>query len=88
MRHHVEYTERAIKDLKKMDKYTQKIIVSWIGKNLEGCTAPRLQGKALSSNRKGQWRYRIGDYRLICEIQDEKILILVLQIDHRGEVYE
>lgn len=87
MTYHVVYTEKAIKELKKLDKFTQKIIISWIGKNLEGCENPRGHGKSLTANRKGQWRYRIGDYRLLCEIEDDKIIITVLNIGHRREVY-
>jgi len=64
------------------------LIVAWIRKNLEGCTNPRLYGKGLVANLNGQWRYRIGDYRIIAEISDEKITILVLTIGHRKEIYQ
>jgi len=57
-------------------------------KNLEGFENPRLHGKGLTSNRLGEWRYRVGDYRLICEIKDEEIIILVLQIGHRRSIYD
>ena len=83
----VEFTERAKKDLKKLDKYTASLILGWVRKNLEGCENPRLHGKGLVANRSGQWRYRIGDYRLIAEINDDKITILVLTIGHRRDVY-
>ena len=63
-------------------------IMGWIRKNLEGCTDPRQHGKGLTANRSGEWRYRIGDYRLIAEIQDNKILILILHIGHRSEIYK
>lgn len=84
----VEYTERAIKELKKLDRYTRQMIYSWIGKNLVGCDNPRKQGKGLTANRSGQWRYRIGDYRLICEIKDNELVILALSVGHRREVYK
>ena len=61
---------------------------AWIVKNLEGCEDPRQHGKGLTAIRSGQLRYRIGDYRLICEIQDDKLVILALTIGHRREVYE
>lgn len=83
-----EYTERVLRELKKMDAYTRRMLVSWIGKNLDGCEDPRSHGKALSSNRKGQWRYRIGDYRLICLIEDERLVILALSVGHRRDVYD
>lgn len=84
----VEYTQQAVKQLQKMDKYTQKLILSWIGKNLVNCEDPRVHGKALVANQTGQWRYRVGDYRLITEIDDDKIIILVLEVGHRREIYK
>ena len=64
----------------------RRIIRGWIVKNLMHCEDPRAHGKALTANRKGQWRYRIGDYRLICTIEDERLVILALTIGHRHEV--
>lgn len=84
----VETTSRFDREFKKLDKYTQRILKAWIEKHLMNCENPRLYGKALSANRNGQWRYRIGDYRLICQIQDEKLVILALTIGHRREVYD
>ena len=83
----VEFTASALKNLKKMDKPTRIIIYSWIMKNLEGCLNPRLYGKALVGNHSGKWRYRIGNYRLLADIQDDKVVILVLNIGHRREIY-
>lgn len=83
----VETTLRFEKEFKKLDRYTQLMIKAWIDKNLEGCTNPRQLGKGLTANRSGQWRYRIGDYRLICQIEDERLIILALNIGHRREVY-
>lgn len=87
MRYSIETTPRFDKQFKKLDRYTQKIILAWINKNLEGCDNPRSHGKGLTANRSGQWRYRIGDYRLICEIEDNRLVILALSIGHRKEVY-
>jgi mRNA interferase RelE/StbE len=84
----VELSERFKKEFRKLDKYTQKIIRAWINKNLVDCTDPRQHGKGLTANRSGQWRYRIGDYRLICEIKENELIILALTIGHRREVYE
>ena len=83
----VEYSLGAIRDLKKLDKPTRLLIASWIEKNLVGCEDPRAHGKALKGDRRGEWRYRVGDYRILANIQDDKILILVLKIGHRREVY-
>lgn len=83
----VEYSERAIKELKKLNRYTRQMIYAWISKNLVGCENPRQHGKGLTANRSGQWRYRIGDYRLICEIKDNELVILALSVGHRREIY-
>lgn len=87
MKYHVEFTESALKELKKMDGQTARLITGWIKKNLEGCENPRQHGKGLTANRSGQWRYRVGDYRLLADIQDNKILILILHVGHRSEIY-
>lgn len=87
MNYKVEYTARAVKELKKLDKPTRALIFGWIEKNLVGCEDPRRHGKALTTNHRGQWRYRIGDYRLIADIQDDRILILIMTIGHRRDVY-
>ena len=63
------------------------LIISWIRKNLEGCSDPRIHGKGLTANRSGEWRYRIGDYRLISHIQDDRVVILILEIGHRKDIY-
>lgn len=88
MKYRVEYTEKAVKDLKKLDKYTKLMIKAWIDKNLVDCENPRVHGKALKANHNGQWRYRIGDYRLICVIEDDRLVITALNVGHRREVYE
>ena len=88
------YSERAKKDVKKLDPYTKQMIKSWIEKRLLHSENPRAHGKALTGNHKaltgnhkGEWRYRIGDYRLICAIEDERLVILALALGHRREVY-
>lgn len=83
----VKFTEKALKALKKLDRYTALLITAWIRKNLEGCTNPRQHGKGLVGDKSGQWRYRVGDYRLLAEIQDDKIVILILNVGHRREIY-
>ena len=65
-----------------------KMMKSWINKNLVGCENPRLHGKELTSNRSGQWRYQIGDYRLICSIEENERVILALSVGHRRDVYD
>lgn len=87
MKYSVETTSRFDREFKKLDNYTKRMIKSWISKNLIDCEDPRIHGKALTANRKGQWRYRIGDYRLICIIEDDKLIITALNIGHRREIY-
>ena len=88
MKYTVEYTKRAIKQLKKLDKQTSALLLGWIEKSLVDCDNPRQFGKGLTANRKGEWRYRIGDYRLVADIQDDKIVILILNIGHRRDIYK
>jgi mRNA interferase RelE/StbE len=88
MSYSVETTKRFDKEFKKLDRYTQMIIKSWIDKNLVNCENPRAHGKGLTSNRSGQWRYRIGDYRIICEIVDDRLVILALSVGHRSDIYK
>lgn len=87
MKYSVETTARFDREFKKLDRYTQRMIKAWIEKNLVGCENPRQHGKGLTANRSGQWRYRIGDYRLLADIQAEKIVILLLSVGHRSIVY-
>lgn len=84
----VEFTSAATKELKKLDKYTAALILGWVRKNLEGCSDPRRHGKPLTANRSGQWRYRVGDHRIIAEIEDGRVVILVLSIGHRRDIYD
>ena len=86
MQYKVIFTERAKKQLKKLDKYIAALIIGWLEKNIQNCENPRLHGKGLVENKSGQWRYRIGDYRVICEIQDKEIIVLVLEVGHRREI--
>lgn len=88
MSYKVEYSKVAQKQIKKMDRYTQVMITRWISKNLVGCTDPRIHGKALKGNLKSQWRYRVGNYRILCDIEDDKLIILVISIGHRREIYQ
>lgn len=84
----VRYERNVQKALKKMDRHQASLILSWISKSLEGTDSPRAHGKGLVGNKSGQWRYRIGDYRLLANINDDTITILVLEIGHRREIYK
>ncbi len=84
----VALERNAQKTLKKIDPQQARIIMAWIKKNLVGTDDPRRHGKGLVANHSGEWRYRIGDYRLIADIQDETITILILEIGHRRDIYK
>lgn len=88
MKYRVEFTKEALKQLKKLDPSIAALIIGWLRKNIDNCDNPRVHGKALSSNRKGQWRYRVGDYRILAEIEDDIVLVLVISIGHRSEIYK
>ena len=82
----IEYTETARKQLKKLDKTMQKRILDYMDE-VALLENPRSGGKALVENMRGLWRYRVGDYRVICEIQEARIIIYVLKIGHRKNIY-
>lgn len=83
----VRFSKNALKQLKKLDKSVSSLILGWIRKNLEGCNNPRIHGKPLVANKSVQWRYRIGDYRILAEINDDEVVILVINIGHRRDIY-
>mgnify|MGYP003103979986 FL=1 len=87
MNYSVVFSKRALKKKKKLDKYTAFLITSWLRKNINGCSDSRQHDKGLTANRSGQWRYRVGDYRIIVEIEDTKVIVLVLEIGHRKNIY-
>ncbi|MDD6225797.1 MAG: type II toxin-antitoxin system RelE/ParE family toxin [bacterium] len=87
MSYSLYFTDKALKQLKKMDKATAALIIGWLEKNVQGCDNPRLHGKPLTANRIGQWRYRIGDYRVITEIEDNRLVVIVITVGHRREIY-
>ncbi len=88
MTFHVELSKDATKAIKKMDWKSQAAIVSWIDKNLEGCENPRAKGKALSGNLKGIWSYRVGEFRILADIEDDRLIILLVSIGNRRNVYD
>lgn len=83
----VEIAETAQKDIKKLDKKAQAAIVKFLRERVMGSDDPRQNGKALKGDLGGLWRYRVGDCRIICDIQDNIITVLVLRIRDRKEVY-
>ncbi len=78
----VEFSEDALKSFKKMDKQIVTMIFAWISKHLEHCENPRIHGKGLAADKKGIWRYRVGEYRLLAHIFDDRLVILVVEAGH------
>lgn len=83
----IKVGSRAAKSLKSLDKPSKKRIEQFI-EQLTTTDNPRRTGKTLQGNLKGLWRYRIGNYRLICQIKDNELIILVLDIGHRKNIYK
>jgi len=84
----VNLMSTAQKALDKLDEPVRKRILKWIRNNLEECENPRWKGINLINHSKGNWRYRVGDYRIIAQIQDDKVIILVVDVDKRNDVYK
>lgn len=84
----LKFSKRADKQLSKMDAGVRRIIVAWLLKHIDGCEDPRAFGKGLMANRSGEWHYRIGDYRVLCEILDDDLIVLAIEVGHRREVYK
>ena len=76
------------KQFRKLDRSVQKTIDKWIRVHLMNTEDPYVSGKALVGNLKGYWRYRIGSYRLLVKIDDNKLIIIAVDIDHRSTVYK
>ncbi len=83
----VEFDPRALNELEKLDRIAQKRIVRFLEERIPSRANPRDLGKALSGDKPGMWRYRVGDYRVICHIEDQAEAVLVLRIAHRREAY-
>ena len=83
----VEVGDFAERQLRKLDAPVRRRVLDWLDDRIEGCKNPRHFGEALKGGRTGLWRYRIGDYRVICEIQDQRLVVLALAVGHRREIY-
>jgi len=84
----ISYTETALKQLKKLDRPIARRLMDFMDERVAAQSDPRSAGKALTGPLLGSyWRYRVGDYRIICDIQGGVLTVLVLEIGHRKEVY-
>jgi addiction module toxin, relE/stbE family len=87
MGYRIMIPDRVNKKILIFDKNTRKLLYDYISKNLKDTDNPRLHGKALTGNLKGLWRYKIIDYRLIVDIQDEQLIIVAVDFEHRSKIF-
>ena len=83
----VEFDDAAVKELRRLDKVAQRTILQYLRERIASEEDPRRFGKPLSGELAGLWRYRVRDYRIICNIEDEKVVVLVVRVAHRKDAY-
>jgi len=83
-----KFDDRALKELKKLGHQTRAEILKYLDARVAGNNDPRRFGKGLTADMAGYWRYRVGDYRILCQIKDGELLVLVIAVGHRREIYE
>ena len=82
------FDQRALKELKNLDHQSQKEIISYLDDRIAGHNDPRRFGKSLKANLAGLWRYRVGNYRILCQIKDHELVVLIISVGHRKNVYD
>ena len=87
MRWSYSFENSALKELKKLGPQAQREILAYLDERIAGDEEPSRFGKPLRADLAGLWRYRVGDYRLICSLQEGQMLVLVLKVGHRRDVY-
>jgi mRNA interferase RelE/StbE len=83
-----KFGERAFKQLKKLDRLAQQRIIEFLDSHVFDTNDPRQHGKPLMGDLRGLWRYRVGDYRIVCQLQDAAMIVLVIRVGHRKNIYE
>jgi mRNA interferase RelE/StbE len=83
----VEWDERARRELRRLDPAVQRQILRYLRERIAGSNDPRRFGRSLGGQLGGLWRYRVGDYRLVCEVANDRLVVLVLAVGHRKDVY-
>lgn len=81
-------SERAIKQLRKLGPQASRRVVAFLDERIQGSKDPRPLGKALRGDLGEFWRYRVADYRILCQINDEELVVLVVKVGHRSDVYD
>ena len=83
-----KFDRRALRELNKLDPQSKQQIIAYLEERIETNEDPRRFGKALKANLSGLWRYRVGNYRIICRIVDNELIVLILVVGHRKTIYE
>lgn len=83
----VEVADFAQRQLRKIDRPVRQRILDYLDERIEGCKNPRHFGEPLKGGRAGLWRYRVGDYRIVCQIRDDALIVLAIAVGHRRQVY-
>jgi mRNA interferase RelE/StbE len=84
----LRFDRRFERDLSKLDRSIQQKIVTYLEQRVAAATDPKAFGKALSHELAGHWRYRVGDYRIICRFEDDKLIVIAVAVGHRSIVYD
>lgn len=84
----IDFSEKSRKQIKKLSRNVQVQILDYLDYKIAPLENPRARGEGLTANRAGLWRYRVGDYRIICQIIDDKLIILVIETGHRSTIYK
>lgn len=82
----ISFSPRAVKSFKKLDTAEQRRVSKFL-REVGALEDPRLRGKALTANKSGLWRWRVGDYRIIANIVDARVVVVVVDVGHRSKVY-
>ena len=84
----IEFTDRALRQMKALDPQMKRQVFRYLQERIVGDEDPRRFGKALTGDLLGLWRYRVGDHRVVCQLKDAELLVLVLKVAHRRSVYD
>jgi mRNA interferase RelE/StbE len=84
----IEVDPRAARQLKELDRAVQREISAYLRNRVAGADSPRRFGKPLRGAKFGLWRYRVRDYRIICRLYDDRLVVLVVEVGHRSTIYE
>ena len=88
MKYTIVFDAKALKALNALDKMQSRLILAWIDKNLNGTDDPRILGKPLKGELSSYWRYRVGQYRILVELLDQELVIVIITIGHKRGVYK